>query len=62
MGWGSSGPPPWIDEETKRKAKEDQDTKKIEALEKENKALKERVRRLEAEVKRLKKQPPSPAT
>jgi cell division protein FtsB len=55
MGWGSSGPPPWVDEETQRKLKAEQDAKKIEALTKENEALKKRVKQLEAEIERMKK-------
>jgi cell division protein FtsB len=52
MGWGSSGPPPWVDEETQRKAKAEQDAKKIEALTKENEALKKRVKQLEDELEK----------
>jgi hypothetical protein len=52
MGWGSSGPPPWVDEETKNKAKAEQDAKKIAALEKENEKLKKRVKQLEDELKK----------
>jgi hypothetical protein len=59
MGWGSSGPPPWVDEERveqeKRKLKAEQDAKKIEALEKENAALREHVKELEAELKKKRK-------
>jgi predicted nucleic acid-binding Zn-ribbon protein len=55
MGWGSSGPPPWVDEETKKKLKAEQDAKKIEVLEKENETLKKRVKQLEDELKKLKK-------
>jgi predicted RNase H-like nuclease (RuvC/YqgF family) len=55
MCWGSSGPPPWVDEETKKKAKAEKDAKKIEALEKENEALKKRVKQLEDELEKSKK-------
>ncbi len=59
MGWGSSGTPPWVDEkgidEEKRKQKTAQDFAKIEALEKENKALKKRVKQLEDELEKIRK-------
>jgi cell division protein FtsB len=55
MGWGSSGPPPWVDEETIRKRKAEDDAKKIEALEKENEKLKKRVKELEDELRKSKK-------
>ena len=59
MGWGSGGTPPWVDEEKideeKRKQKAAQDAAKIKALEKENEALKKRVKQLEDELKKLKK-------
>jgi predicted RNase H-like nuclease (RuvC/YqgF family) len=59
MGWGSAGTPPWVDEEAQdaeRKEKtvaECQTT--IKALQKENAALKQRVKELEAELKKLNK-------
>jgi predicted RNase H-like nuclease (RuvC/YqgF family) len=59
MGWGSSGPPPWVDEEkieeTHKKQKAEQEAKKIEALEKENEKLKKRVKELEDELRKSKK-------
>ena len=59
MGWGSSGTPPWVDEkgidEEKRKQKASQNTARIRALEVENEALKKRIKKLEEELKKLKK-------
>ena len=59
MGLGSAGTPPWVDGEhidaEKRKQKAEQDAAKIKALEKENEALKKRVKQLEDELKKLKK-------
>jgi cell division protein FtsB len=59
MGWGSSGTPPWVDEEgideEKRKRKAFQDAIKIKALQEENETLKKRVKQLEEEIKKLKK-------
>jgi molecular chaperone GrpE (heat shock protein) len=59
MGWGSSGTPPWVDEEKideeKKKQKSAQDAARIKELEKENEALKKRVKQLESELKKLKK-------
>jgi len=55
MGWGSSGPPPWVDEETMQKRKAEDDAQKIEALEKENEKLKKRVKQLEKELEKSKK-------
>jgi len=59
MGWGSSGTPPWVDEEKideeKRKQKAAQDSARIKALEEENEVLKKRVKQLESELKKLKK-------
>jgi predicted RNase H-like nuclease (RuvC/YqgF family) len=59
MGWGSSGPPPWVDEERidgeKRTQKAAEYVAKIKALERENAALKKRVERLEDELKKLRK-------
>ena len=58
MGWGSSGTPPWVNaekiDEEKRKQKAAQDAAKIKALEKENEALKKRIKQLEDELKKLK--------
>ena len=59
MGWGSSGTPPWvnaekIDEENK-KQKAARDAARIKALEKENEALKKRIKQLEDKLKKLKK-------
>jgi cell division protein FtsB len=59
MGWGSAGTPPWVDEKAidqeKHQRKDGQQTAKIEALEKENAELKQRIKELEDEVKKLKK-------
>ncbi len=59
MGYGSAGTPAWVDEEKideeKRKQKSAADAAKLEALEKENEALKKRVSQLEAELKKAKK-------
>jgi predicted RNase H-like nuclease (RuvC/YqgF family) len=59
MGWGSSGTPPWVNaekmDEEKKKQKTAQDAAKIEALEKENAALKKRIKQLEDELEKLKK-------
>ncbi len=59
MGWGSSGTPPWVNaekiDEEKRKQKATQDAAIIKALEKENEALKKRIKQLEDELKKLKK-------
>ena len=62
MGWGSSGPPPWVDEENiddeKKEHKNAQNAQyiaKIKALEKENEALKKRIKQLEDELKKSKK-------
>ena len=59
MGWGSSGTPPWVDEnqidKEKRKQRASQDAEEIKALEEENEALKKRIKQLEDELKELKK-------
>jgi cell division protein FtsB len=59
MGWGSSGTPPWVDEEKideeKKKRKTARDAARIKALEKENETLKKRVKQIESELKKLKK-------
>jgi predicted nucleic acid-binding Zn-ribbon protein len=59
MGWGSSGTPPWVDEEQidreKRKQEAARDAAKIKALEEENTTLKKRIKQLEDELKKLKK-------
>ena len=59
MGWGSSGTPPWVDEEQidreKRKQEAARDAAKIKALEEENETLKKRIKQLEDELKKLKK-------
>jgi predicted nucleic acid-binding Zn-ribbon protein len=58
MGWGSSGTPPWVNEEKideeKKKQKSTQDAARIKALEKENEALKKRIKQLEDELRKLK--------
>jgi predicted RNase H-like nuclease (RuvC/YqgF family) len=59
MGWGSSGTPPWVDEEhideEKNAQKDAECVAKIKALEKENETLKKRIRQLEDELKKAKK-------
>lgn len=59
MGWGSAGTPPWVDEEKIDAEKKEKTVAEctviIKALEKENAALKKRVKELEAELKKLKK-------
>lgn len=59
MGWGSSGTPPWVDEEhinEEKKAQKDAEyVAKIKALEKENEALKKRIKQLEGDLKKSKK-------
>jgi predicted RNase H-like nuclease (RuvC/YqgF family) len=59
MGYGSAGTPPWVDEEEideeKKKQKAAEYLAKIKELEKENEALKKRIKQLEDELKKLKK-------
>ena len=59
MGWGSAGTPPWVDEKNidrdKMRQKAAEDAARIKELEQENEALKERVKQLEAELKKLRK-------
>jgi len=59
MGYGSAGTPPWVDEEKideeKKEGKTTEYTAKIKALEKENEALRKRIKQLEGELKKLKK-------
>ena len=59
MGWGSASTPPWVDEERidaeKRKQKATEDAAKIEALERENQDLRNRIAQLEKKLKELKK-------
>jgi cell division protein FtsB len=59
MGWGSSGTPPWVDEEhideEKKAQSEAEYVAKIKALEKENEALKKRIKQLEDELKKSKR-------
>jgi predicted RNase H-like nuclease (RuvC/YqgF family) len=59
MGWGSGGTPPWVDEEKideeKKKQTTTQDSARIKALQKENEALKKRIKQLEDELKKQKK-------
>jgi len=52
MGFGSAGTPPWVDEE---KIDKEKAAAKIKALEKENEALKKRIKQLEDELKKSKK-------
>ena len=58
MGWGGSGTPPCVNakkiDQEKKKQKIAEDAAKIEALEKENEALKKRIKQLEDELKKLK--------
>ncbi len=59
MGYGSAGTPPWvdeekIDEEKKQKKEILEHVNRIKALEKENAALKKRVKQLEDELKKTK--------
>jgi D-Tyr-tRNAtyr deacylase len=59
MGWGSSGTPPWVDEEEsdeeKKRQKAAEYVARIKALEKENEALKKRIKQIEGELKKPKK-------
>jgi len=59
MGWGSGGTPPWVDEEKideDKKAKKDVEyISKIKSLENENAELKKRIKKLEDELKKLRK-------
>ncbi len=59
MGWGSAGPPPWVDEEHQNEEehakKTEQYLARIAALEKENEALKTRVKQLEDELNKTNK-------
>ena len=59
MGYGSSGTPPWVDEEKidreKKKQKTIEAMAEIKALEQENEKLKKRIKQLEDELKRAKK-------
>ena len=52
MGYGSAGTPPWVDEEH---IDDEKAAAKIKALEKENATLKKRIKRVEEELKKLKK-------
>ena len=59
MGWGSAGPPPWVDEEHQNEIENAKKTAeylaRIAALEKENEALKMRVKQLEDELNKTNK-------
>jgi predicted RNase H-like nuclease (RuvC/YqgF family) len=59
MGWGSSGPPAWVNEEKiddeKKAQRAAEFIARIQALEKENEALKKRIKQLEDELQKLKK-------
>ncbi len=59
MGWGSSGTPPWVDDkridEEKKEHQSLRDLAKIKALEKENEALKKKIRELEEELEKIKR-------
>ena len=60
MGMGSNTTPPWVDEELideeKKKKKELEDIKEVKNLQIENESLKKRVKQLEDELKKIKKQ------
>ncbi len=59
MGWGSAGPPPWVDEERQKEEEKGKKTAeylaRITELEKENETLKLRVAQLEDELRKKKK-------
>ena len=59
MGWGSSGTPPWVDEERideeKKKQQRVEDAKRIKALEEENEELRKQMKQLELELRKLEK-------
>ena len=59
MGWGSAGPPPWVDEERQNEEEKAKKTAqylaRITTLEKENETLKMRVKQLEDELNRTNK-------
>jgi predicted RNase H-like nuclease (RuvC/YqgF family) len=59
MGYGSAGTPPWVDDQSIDQEKKEKEIvqyiKKIQLLEKENKALKKHIKELEEEVHTLKK-------
>jgi predicted RNase H-like nuclease (RuvC/YqgF family) len=60
MGYGSAGTPPWVDEEkidqAKKQQKIEEYMKKIQTLEEENQNLKMRIKELERELQKSKKQ------
>jgi predicted RNase H-like nuclease (RuvC/YqgF family) len=60
MGYGSAGTPPWVDEEkidqAKKQQKIEEYMKKIQTLEEENQNLKMRIKELEHELQKSKKQ------
>jgi predicted nucleic acid-binding Zn-ribbon protein len=59
MGYGSAGTPPWVDEEKideeRKELKNAKNEAILKALQKENVALRKRVKQLEDELQRLKK-------
>lgn len=59
MGYGSAGTPPWVDEEKidedRKELKNAKNEATLKALQKENVALRKRVKQLEDELQRLKK-------
>ncbi len=59
MGYGSAGTPPWVDEENideeKRNRAVAENEAKLKELQKENEALRKRVKQLEDELLKLKK-------
>ncbi len=58
MGYGSAGTPPWVDEEKideeRKELKNAKNEAILKALQKENVALRKRVKQLEDELQRLK--------
>lgn len=58
MGYGSAGTPPWVDEEKideeRKELKNAKNEAILKALQKENAALRKRVKQLEDELQRLK--------
>ena len=59
MGYGSAGTPPWVDEEKidqeRKELKNAKNEAKLKALQKENEALKKRIKQIEDEMEKLKK-------
>jgi predicted nucleic acid-binding Zn-ribbon protein len=59
MGYDSAGTPPWVDEEKideeRKELKNAKNETKLKALQKENVALKKRIKQLEDELQKQKK-------